>query len=117
MSDERPARRERPKPRKISPRYLENAALHYLKRYSTSVANLRRVLLRKIDRSVKAHGGERAAYAPMVEELLAKLERNALLDDAAFARTRVASLQRRGTSRRAIRAKLQLKGVPKELLE
>ncbi len=109
--------RERKKPRKITPRYLENAALHYLKRYATSVANLRRVLMRKVDRSLKVHGGDKAQLAAMVDELLGKLERSALLNDEAFARGRVASLRRRGTSSRAISFKLKQKGLDPKLVQ
>ena len=43
-------------PRKATPKYLENAALYYLSRYSTSTENLRRVMMRKVMRSAKHHG-------------------------------------------------------------
>ena len=51
---------ERKKPRKLSERYLENSALHYLKRYSATVDGVRRVMMRRVNRSLKEHGGDKA---------------------------------------------------------
>lgn len=118
MSEEEKKTAPRPRklPRKITPRYLENAALHYLKRYASSVANLRRVLMRKVDRSIKVHGGDRAQFEAMVDELLGRLERASLLNDEAYARGKVASLRRRGTSARAIAFKLKQKGLDEKLV-
>ncbi|MGE5545605.1 MAG: regulatory protein RecX [Solirubrobacterales bacterium] len=104
MTDRRP-------PAKISPQYLENAALHYLERFASSSANLRRVLIRKVDRSLAHWGGEREAAVRQVEATLAKLARLGYLDDAAYAAQKVQGLHRRGKGVRAIRAALAVKGV------
>lgn len=101
----------RKKPRKASPTYLERAALHHLERYSTSAAGLRRVLMRRVSRSAKAHGTDVEQGRKWVDELVARLERAGILDDARFARNRAASLLQRGTSTRAIAMKLKAKGV------
>jgi regulatory protein len=106
---------KRKQPRKISPRYLENSALHYLKRYSATVAQLRRVMTRKIDRSTRAHGGDRAEALKWLEELIAKLVRNGLVNDQAYAEMKARSLRASGRSSRVIALKLQLKGVDPEL--
>src|SRR6476659_2393967 len=95
--ESRPAAR-RKVPRKISPRYLENAALFHLKRYSTSVKGLRRVLLRKTDRSLRHHGGDKAQAAVWIDDLLVKLQRNGLLNDESFAKNRAHSLRSGGRS-------------------
>lgn len=107
----RPVRREPRPPRKVSPRYLENAALHHLQRYAATVAQLKRVLLRRVNRSVRAHGTDKAEALAWVDALLAKLVRNGLLDDVAYADARAHSLRASGRSARAISQKLRLKGV------
>ncbi|WP_029008576.1 regulatory protein RecX [Azospirillum halopraeferens] len=103
-----PARRE---PRRVTPQYLENAALHYLERFASSAENLRRVLMRKVDRSVRAHGTDREEAAGWVDALVARYRTAGLLNDTAYADLRAGSLHRRGASTRAIREKLAAKGV------
>lgn len=98
-------------PSKISPSYLENAALHYLERFSSSSANLRRVLMRKVDRSLAHWGGERPAAADQVEAVIAKLTRLGYVDDAAYAEMKTRALHRQGKAGRVIRATLAAKGV------
>jgi len=105
------ARLERRPPPKITASYLENAALHYLERFSSSKANLRRVLLRKVERSLAVHGGERADAALLVDAVIVKLAGFGYVDDGAYAETKVRSLHRRGGSLRTIRATLAAKGV------
>jgi len=100
----------RPPPR-ITASYLENAALHYLERYASSTTNLKRVLLRKVDRSIAHHGGEREEAEHMVAATLAKLAGLGYLDDGAYAEMKVRGLHRKGGSTRAIRATLAAKGV------
>lgn len=98
-------------PSKITPSYLENAALHYLERFASSSANLRRVLMRKVDRSVAHWGGERADHAPQVEDVLAKLARLGYVNDAAYAEQKTRALHRQGKGTRTIRATLAAKGI------
>ena len=104
-------------PRKATPDYLRNSALHYLGRYESSAAHLRRLLLAKVERSARFHGTERAAGAACVEGLVAEFLEGGLLDDARYAEGRALVLYRRGNSARAIRAGLALKGVDAELIE
>lgn len=114
-SDQSRGPRKRKRPRKISPKYLENAAVYYLQRYSSTVAGLRQALVRKIDRSVREHGGTRAEHLPAVEEVLQKLERNGLLNDQSFTLHKADSLRAAGRSTRVIALKLRQKGVPTAL--
>lgn len=104
-------------PPRLNPSYIENAALHYLERFSSSRANLRRVLMRKADRSLAHWGGEREAAAAMVEAVVAKLAGLGYLDDAAYAEAKVRGLRRKGGSTRLIRAALAAKGVEAETTE
>lgn len=104
-------------PRPATPERLEKAALHYLERYATSSANLRRVLMRRVERSARLHGTDREDGARQVDAIVARLAGAGLLDDGSYAAMRSASLSRRGDSPRAIRAKLAQKGVPEPAIE
>lgn len=107
----------RRKTRKVTARSLERGALHYLSRYSTSTENLRRVLLRRVDRALAAHGGGREEPARWVEDVISKLDRQGLLDDLAYCEATARRLVRRGNSQRAIRAALAAKGVAAEVVD
>ena len=105
-------RQRKPKgPKKATPEYLEKAALHYLERYASSRANLKRVLMGKVERSARFHGTDRDDGARAVEALLDRLANAGYLDDAAYARGRAISLHRAGHGAQAIRMKLRQKGV------
>lgn len=112
----RPGTRWRP-PRRVTPDYLERAALYHLDRWASSAESLRRVLLRKVARSAAAHGTDPAEGAAAVEALLAKLQAKGLLDDAAYAAGRARALRRRGASAAGVRAKLAAKGVDRDLAD
>ncbi|QSQ12786.1 regulatory protein RecX [Myxococcus landrumensis] len=114
--DSRPLRKQK-RPRKVSPRYLENAALHYLKRYASTVSQLKRVLVRRVDRSVKEHGGDKAEALGWLEALTQKLVRNGLINDDAYAGMKAQSLRASGRSTRVIAQKLRMKGVDAELVQ
>jgi len=99
------------KPRKATPQSLYNAALFYLERFSTSAENLRRVLIRRVERSVRVHDTDRAEGLAAVDELIARLRKSGLLDDRAYAEAHAKTLRRRGMPSRVIRARLRRKGV------
>ena len=106
-----PARRE-PRPvRKVTAQYLENAALYYLGRFSAASGHLRQLLLRRVDRSAKAHDTDPVAGREMVDKLIARFLASGLLDDAAYAAGKAKSLRRRGASRNVIAQKLRAKSV------
>jgi len=108
----------RGRPKKVTPGYLERAALFYLERYSSSAENLRRVLDRKVRRSIQEHGEPEAAKAAKwIAVVLAKLQRNGLLNDRTFAESRVRSLYAAGKSLGRIRQTLAAKGVLKADIE
>lgn len=100
--------------RRVTPQYLENAALHYLERFASSTANLRSVLMRKVKRSAQAHGTDPEEGAGWVDDLLARYVRSGLLNDETYARMRTESLHRRGASTRAIAQKLAAKGIDRD---
>lgn len=111
-----PPRGARP-PRPVSARSLENAALRYLERFASSADSLRRVLMRRVERSVAEHGTDRDEAAGWVEALIARYRTSGLLDDGVYARHRAESLHRRGASVRAIRERLASRGVEREIAD
>ncbi|MDG5495789.1 RecX family transcriptional regulator [Niveispirillum sp. BGYR6] len=97
--------------RRVTPEYLDRAALHYLERFASSSANLRRLLLRRVMASAQAHDTDPAQGAEWVEALIARYLRSGLLNDGLYAEMKARGLQRRGGSTRAIRQKLRAKGL------
>src|SRR5919199_1687550 len=81
----------RPTPKRITRPYLEHAALAYLERFSSSAENLRRVLMRKVERSCRHHGEDAADHAGLVAEVVQRCLGAGLLDDRRYAEGRVAS--------------------------
>jgi len=81
----------RKSPKKISKKYLENAALYYLQRYASSTENLRRVLMRKVKRSCAFHQVPAEDFAPMVDELITRYISVGLINDMIFALSFAAS--------------------------
>ncbi len=100
-------------PKKISARYLENAALYYLQRFATSSENFKTVLRRKIDKSCLFHKTDPAEFYPVVDRLAERYIATGLLNDPVFARAKTSTLRRQGKSQKAIEAKLQHKGLSK----
>ena len=102
---------ERRPPRKATARHLENVALWYLQRFAASADSLRRVLMRRVEKSARAHDTGRNEGAVFVEDIVARFRRSGLLDDRVYAEGRTRSLNRRGISTQGIRARLAAKGV------
>ena len=105
---------ERKAPKKATARHLENVALWYLQRFAASADSLRRVLMRRVEKSARAHDTDRAEGAEFVEDIIARFRRSSLLDDRVYAEGRTLSLHRRGISTNGIRARLAAKGVGAE---
>ncbi|MHA1565029.1 MAG: regulatory protein RecX [Alphaproteobacteria bacterium] len=124
-SQGRQDRAERARPRKVTHKRLENIALHYLGRYASSTENLRRVLRRRVARATAGMptdmgpdmAVDQEAAEGWIDEILAKLQRLGMLDDANYAAARARSLHRQGRSSRHIRGTLSEKGVDGDLIE
>jgi regulatory protein len=98
----------------VTASYLMNAAQYYLQRFSSTRANLKRVLTRK----AKLRGqdeGFTAETSGLIEATLDRLEELKLLDDRAFAIGRAGTLKRKGASGSAARMALAAKGVPRDV--
>ena len=104
-------------PKRVTAERLHNKALWYLERYASSTDNLRQVLTRWAVRSARHYGDDETKMAEMIEAELERLARVNLLDDRAYAETRVRALARSGASRRKIFLKLKEKGVASETVE
>ncbi len=117
MGEEAKRGRRRAGPARVTARSLENAALHYLERFSSSSAHLRQVLMRRVQRSARAHGTDPAEGAALIDALIARYQQAGLLDDARYAAQQASSLRRRGASGRGIRGRLAQKGVARDLVE
>lgn len=117
--DERNARgrRTRKTARKVDPAYLDRVASWYLERWDAPPAGLHRVLMKRVRRSVEAHGTDPAQAAAWVDEVVARFTRAGLVSDARFAEQTVRRWRTSGKSIRAIQAGLRAKGVPSEAIE
>lgn len=98
---------------------LRRVALAHLERYATSEDGLKRVLERRLARWSRLPAGaitvEPEEGARLVAGALAHCRGLGLLDDRAFAETKLASGRRKGHSTRRIALTLQEKGVARDL--
>lgn len=104
-------RKKRRQPRKATKKSLENGALFYLQRFSTSAENLRRVLMRRVDRSARTHDTDPAEGAAWIDDIIERYKRSGLLDDRVFADARARTLLERGIAPGRIKIKLRQKGI------
>lgn len=98
--------------KKITPQRLKNIGLYYLKRFESSVENLRAVLHRRIDAYARENPewNKQEAY-DWAENVLAEFERLHYLDDRRFAEIKVRNYLNAGKPARYIQNKLRAKGV------
>lgn len=104
-------------PKRITVPRLQRITAYYLERYTSSVGNLRRLLLQRVRRSAEHHQEDPEPWIELVEQELSRLQRIGMLNDAAYARDKARSLVRRGNGARQVRAKLQAKAVPAALID
>lgn len=119
MSDDPDDKKPKKKrgPRKVTAKYLENSAAYYLGRFSSSSANLRKVMMRKIYFSSTHHDTDVDEAEKWLDALIEKFERLGFLDDTSFAQMRARGLHGRGTPLVGIRYKLKQQGVGDEDIE
>lgn len=112
-----PKKRKQRIPRKLSYEGLERAAFHHLERFACSENQLRKVMERKVRRTARFHEVDEAEAARWIGDVLAKMKRLQLIDDADFADMTARSMNRRGKAGRAIRWALKQKGVDEGLAD
>lgn len=101
-------------PKAITEAGLHAAALRYLERFAASAEMVRRVLARRVERAARAGLTERADGRRLIERVVGRLAAAGVIDDAGFAEAKTRSLNRRGASARAIRARLAAQGLGAE---
>ena len=105
------------RPPELTAGWLRAEASRYLGRYQPSERRMGEVLRRRVRRCVEEGTGTWAEGLDLVDQLVAELREQRVLDDARLARAWVRNLHRRGTSRRAILHKVAQKGIPRPLVE
>ena len=113
MSDtgSRQERRRRP-PKPLDSARLEELALRYVARFSTTAAKLERYLRRKLRERGWDGEGE-----PQVERTVERYVELGYVDDEAFARMKSGGLLRRGYGERRVRQALGEAGIGEDLRE
>ena len=104
--DDKPIKQKKLK--KISKQRLKNIALYYLKRFDSSVENLRQVLKRRVNDYVfhNPDFNKNEAHS-WIEEILADFERLKYLDDFRYAEIKIQSYLNAGKPERYIKIKMQ----------
>ena len=108
----RPSRGQSAPPRRMTARRLENIAMFYLQRFSATGAHLKRVLMRRVDRAMRApESPDRREMTGWVDALVERLVASGAVSDAAYAEGRTAMMRRLGKGPGKIRSALAAKGV------
>ena len=103
--------------RKITPKRLKNIALYYLKRFESSVANLRSVLQRRVnDYAYQNKEFDRGEAYQWIEDILADFQRYGYLNDSRYAEIKIKDYMSAGKSVRYIKGKMREKGIDEEIL-
>lgn len=118
MSETEPKPTLRRVARKITKQRLKNIALYYLQRFETSAANLRSVLMRRVnDYAYQNPEWSRQEAIEWIEELVEQFKGYGYVDDARFAEMKVKDYLAAGKSARYIKGKLQLKGIDESTVD
>ena len=118
MSEELDKPKNKRNPKKITPQRLKNIALYYLKRFDSSVDNLRQVLRRRVaDYAYYNPEWHKAEAYEWIEQILTDFERYGYLDDARYAEIKVKNYVSAGKSARYIAGKLKQKGIDEKTVE
>lgn len=110
QDDDLPGKRQRREPKPLDPARLEELALAYVARFSTSAAKLERYLRRK----VRERGWSDDADPPLAP-LVARFADLGYIDDEGYARMKSGSLLRRGYGARRVNQALCEAGIAEDL--
>jgi regulatory protein len=110
---DRPPRPERAArtPRTIDAGWIEWAASEHLARYSSTRANLKKLLQGRVRRGVAKGAPVAEGIAAIIDAVLDKHVELGTLNDTAWAETKARSLTRRGVSSSMVKQRLRQKGV------
>ena len=108
---------EKRKPPAITEEVLQEAATRYLSRYVPSVEQFRRVLVRKVEKTIRERGeGDKEEALAMVEKEIQRRISGGYLQDQRFAELWTEYLCERGKSLQQIRSTLYQKGIPGHMI-
>ena len=108
MLEEDEKNKKKKMPKKITPQRLKNIALYYLKRFDSSVENLRQVLLRRVnDYAYYNKGWDKSEALVWIENLLDDFIRYGYLDDMRYAEIKVKDYLAAGKPLRYIQGTLK----------
>lgn len=103
--------------RKITPQRLKNIGLYYLKRFESSVENLRQVLQKRVnDYARQTPDFDKAQAYRWIEDILADFERLNYLNDERYTRLKVQNYIAAGKPERYIKIKLRQKGIKEDIV-
>lgn len=104
--------------KKITPQRLKNIGLYYLKRFESSVENLRAVLKKRVNAYARENPDFNKQEAfDWIEDILAEFERLHYLDDDRFTEIKVRSYLAAGKPARYIKNKLREKGIDESRID
>ncbi len=104
-------------PKKATRSHLENAALYYVERFSSTADSLQKMLARRVLKSNHYHDTDVDEGMVWVADIVERYQKSGLIDDRSFAEARARTLHQRGNSAKVIRMKLMSKGVSAELID
>lgn len=104
--------------RKITKQRLKNIGLYYLKRFESSVANLRKVMMRRVnDYAYHNPDFNKAEACEWIEEILNDFEQHQYINDNRYAEIKIRDYLFAGKAERYIRGKLKEKGIEESLVD
>ena len=112
MASKRPPAARKP----LTKRRLANIATYYLQRHASSIGNVRQVLRRRVRREL-AKDADPAEAIAWIEELIVGFSARGLLDDRAYAESKVARDRAFARPPRRTRAALMAKGVAGAIID
>lgn len=104
--------------RKITKQRLKNIALYYLQRFETSTANLKSVLMRRVNEyAYQNPEWNRQEAIEWIDEIVVQCESYGYVNDERFAELKIKDYLSAGKSARYIKGKLQLKGINESTID
>lgn len=117
MSEEDKSQKKVRSLRKITPQRLKNIALYYLKRFESSVANLRGVLQRRVnDYAYLNKDFDKVEAYQWIEEILSDFQKFNYLNDTRYSEIKIRDYVAAGKSPRYIHGKLREKGIDENVI-
>lgn len=105
------------KPKKITPKRLENIALYYLNRFESSAANLERVLKKRVKKAALFHEVEYKTTDAWIHTTIQTMKKMGYIDDTRYAKNQTRQMLQEGKSKKFIISKLRSKGVCSETID